>query len=152
NHGLPHYNLQVRISRSGFDPADKLDFAGSTNREGFLQTRDQYSQAAYAVVQNGQVTVARIPIPIFEQHTAVRTLVLDPKITQLGKLTALRDRYNRRLDDCRQLQADLFKNLVAEKNHEAALTEAQNGQETLKSNLRGLQTEHDNLALAVEKA
>lgn len=154
--GLPHFNLQIKSGQAGLDAAaDKLEFVGSTNREGFVQSDHKFSQVAFVVVQNGQTTVARIPIPILDDHVAVRTLVLDPKATQLDELLALRDRYNRRLDDSRQLQAELFKRLVAllgKRDHKGALEEAQSGRERLETDMREFDAERASLAVEVGKA
>jgi hypothetical protein len=154
--GLPHFNLQIKSSRAGLDAGtDKLDFVGSTNRQGLVQSENKFAHVAFVVVQNGQATVARMPIPIFDDHVAVRTLVLDPKVTQLDELLALRDRCLRRLDDSRQLQAELFKRLVAllaKKDHKGALEEAQAGRERLEADLREFETERASLAVEVGKA
>jgi hypothetical protein len=154
--GLPHFNLQVRSSRTGLETtADKLEFVGSTNREGSVQSENKFANVAFVIVQNGQATVARMPVPIFDNDVAVRTLVLDPKVTQLDELLALRDRCIRRLDDSRQLQAELFKRLVAllaKKDHKGALEEAQEGRERLQADLREFDAERASLAVEVGKA
>src|SRR5262249_34608800 len=154
--GLPHFNLQIKSGRSGLDAAaDRLEFVGSTNREGFVQSETKFSQVAFVVVQNGQTTVARMPIPILDDQVAVRTLVLDPKATHLDEWLARRARYNRRLDDSRQLQSELFKRLVAllgKRDHKGALEEAQAGRERLETDLRDFDTERASLAVEIGKA
>src|SRR5262249_12557705 len=83
NQGLPHYNLQVKNSGTSFDqPADKLALLGTTDREGFFHARDKFNHVALVVLQKGEATVAKIPLPIFDDHVAVRTLVLDKNSTR----------------------------------------------------------------------
>lgn len=154
--GLPHFRLQVKVIRGGFDPAGReLLYTASTNREGYVETPKAVSQLACVVVQNGDAVVARIPVPIWEDHVAVRALVLDANSTRLAELIALRDRYNRRLDDAIQLQQDLggtLVNLLGKKQHEEALAEARKGLARLQGDLSDLDAEQRALALEVDRS
>jgi hypothetical protein len=156
NQGLPHHNLQIKSSHSSLDqPNDKLSPLGTTDRQGFLQSRDKFNHIALLVVQKGETTVARIPVPIFDDHVAVRTLVLDKNSTKKDELLALRGRYLRRLDDSRQVQGELAKTLselLAKKDHEAAKAEAKEALERLRKELGDSQAELNNLMIESKNA
>lgn len=154
--GLPHSKLQVKVSRAGFETAGpELVHDGSTNREGYIETPKNLANVAFVVVQNGTAVVARIPVPIWEDHVAVRTLVLDPNSTRIAELIALRDQYIRRLDDSLQLQLDLGKKLVellGKSQHEDALQRAKKGAARLKDDVSVLDSQKDELLLQVTNA
>jgi len=154
--GLPHANLQVKAGRGGFDTASGAPtFAGSTNRDGFLETRDKFSHAAFVLVNHGESLVARLPVPIVQDQVAVYTVVLDPNISKLGNLTALRDRFNRRLDGSLLLQVDLSKALgalLAEKRFQEALDEASKNRARLQRDLKEAEAEFNQLQAQVTKA
>jgi hypothetical protein len=154
--GLPHFRLQVKVLRGGFDVAGRdVLFSASTNRDGYVETPKSVPYLACVVVQHGDAVVARIPVPIWEDHVAVRALVLDPNSTRVAELIALRDRHNRRLDDAIQLQQDLgatLVNLLGKSKHEEALAEAQKGLTRLQDDLRDLDGEQRALGLEVDRA
>src|SRR5262249_3955165 len=141
--GLPHSKLQVKVGRGGFDMAgNDLIHDGSTSREGYLESARPLSHVAFVVVPSGPAVVARIPIPIWEDAIAVRTLVLDPNSTRIAELITLRDLYVRRLDDALGLQHDLGKNLVellGKSQYEDALLRAKKGVTRLEEDLRNLE-------------
>ena len=155
--GLPHANLQVKAGHGSFESASSApDVAKSTDRDGFLDSRDKkFPHAAFVLVSHGESLVARLPVPIVQDQVAVYTVVLDPNISQLGNLTALRDRFHRRLDGSLLLQVDLNKSLgalLAEKRFQEALDEAGKNRERLQSDLKEADAEYRQLEAQVTKA
>src|SRR5262249_16086763 len=96
-----------------------------------------------------------IPVPIWEDHVAVRSLVLDPNSTRIAELLALRDQRNSQLGDALQGQLALGKTLVdllAKSKHEEALAVAKKGLAGLQEDLQLLDRKTSDLLLQVTKA
>jgi hypothetical protein len=153
--GLPHFNLQVQSGKNGFEPGERLQDQGFTDREGFRQARDKFAHVACITVLHGGNAVARIPVPILDEQLAVRTVNVNADTAPIGEVVFLRDRHIRNLDEALQLQVDLGKTLqqlLAKADHKGALEEARRGKARLEADLKELKADHDGLAGSAVKA
>ncbi|MBV9123367.1 MAG: hypothetical protein JO112_08425 [Planctomycetes bacterium] len=147
--------LRVKVSPFNFDAKvrdDKVD-----NSEGIVQTDPQnpYPNIAFVRVLNGEIPLARVPVPIFADHTVVCPILPNAETATLADLELRRTHWVDQLYDTLSVASQLFKDLrqlVESGSNEEALKKAQSALSDLDAGIAAGQAERTRLQMAIQQA
>ncbi|MFN4261590.1 MAG: hypothetical protein ACK4RK_20085 [Gemmataceae bacterium] len=156
---LPQSGLQVDVSALGLEPNDEIKQRGSTGPDGvlpILKPDYSYRHVAFVRVSSAGTLIARLPVPILEDHLVVGAVRVDDRAEARGQMEQRRRRLLDRLYDVLLVQSDLAKELntrLSRPQEQAeALKLAQEGLRTLMTDLQALNSEMIDLRVALHEA